>query len=202
MSASETTALGKDPRGSITLRVPVRSFDRTVAALRRIGTVAGVTTGSQDVTGEYTDVSARISALKAEREQILLVLDKATTVPDILSVRDRLSSVQAELEQLQGRQQLLDDQASLSTLTVNVREKGSASTPTTPEPERTGFAKLWHDSTDRFLDGARSIVLGLATLAPWLLLGAVAWLIGRAWWRRTGSADPHPGGSTPATAAD
>lgn len=207
VSASETSALDDEPRGSFTLRVPAEQFDAVVGEVGKVGDVLAVNTNSQDVTGEYTDVASRLRALQAERDQINLVLGRAENIPDILSVRDRLAIVQGEIETLQGRQKVLDDQTSLSTLTVSLREKGDEPSVTAPPVERSGFSKLWHDSTDRFTDGARSIALGLASMAPWLLLALVLFVPGRAIWRRTAPADASsatPSGPPPtaATAAD
>lgn len=186
VSASQTTSLGRDPAGTITLRVPARSFDRVLANVAELGTVRSSSTDSQDVTGEYSDVTARIRALEAERDQIGLVLAKAQSIPDILSVRDRLSAVQGELEQLQGRQQVLDDQTTLSTITVALSEKGSKVAIPLSGPDRRGLAKVWHDSLDRAGDGAKSIALGFAAMVPWLLLASLLWLPVRYLWRRVG----------------
>lgn len=185
VSASETSQLGDDPRGTVTLRVPARDFDRVLVRIGDLGKVRSATTGSQDVTGEYTDVAARIQALQDEREQIRLVLGRAQSIPDILAVRDRLSAVQGELEQLQGRKQVLADQTSLSTITVQVSEQGGEAKPLVDRDEHRGLAAVWHDSADRFAGGARAIVVGLAALAPWLLLLAVVWLPARWLWRRS-----------------
>ncbi len=195
VSASQTSALADTPVGTVTLRVPADRFDDVLGQVRDLGDVESADTASQDVTGEYSDVEARLSALKAERDQITLILGRAESIPDILSVRDRLSMVQAEIEQLQGRQQLLDDQTSLSTLTVGLREEGDRTVTSPPEP-RSGPSRLWHDVTDRFTDGGRSIALGLASMAPWLILGLLLFLPARALWRRTAppAADlPSPG---------
>jgi len=199
VSSSQTTSLGNDPQGTLTLRVPVAQFDRVLAGLRRIGTVTAVTTSSDDVTAEYSDVGAQIKALQAERDQILLVLDRATNVPDILAVRDRLTAVQSELDQLQGRQKLLADQTSYATITVSISEVGSPTTTTTVPVARHGLGQVWHDSVDRFGRGARAIALGLATMAPWLLLLGAAWLVLRAWWRRPGTATRTSTGTTTGT---
>lgn len=203
VSASETSQLGQDPRGSVTLRVPAKDFDRVLARIATLGKIRSATTGSQDVTGEYTDVASRIKALEAEREQIGLVLGRAESIPDILSVRDRLSAVQGELEQLQGRKQVLDDQTSLSTLTVSVSEKGAKPKDLiVPNRDRRGLARVWHDSADRFGDGARSIAIGFAAMAPWLLLLAVLGLPARWLWRRSQAVEPVRTGAPPATTAD
>ena len=67
----------------------------------------------------------------------------------------------------QAGQKVLDDQTSLSTLTVTLSEKGSPAKATTAPPsDRSGFSKLWHDSAERFTDGGRAIALGLASMAP------------------------------------
>ncbi|CAN5666643.1 hypothetical protein BH10ACT1_BH10ACT1_21660 [soil metagenome] len=131
VSASEITSFEDDPSGTVTLRIPADQFDKAVAEVGKLGSVEALTTGSQDVTGEYTDVAARLKALTAEREQINLVLSRAESIPDILSVRDRLAAVQGEIEVAQGRQKVLDDQTSLSTLTVQLTEKGSPATDVT-----------------------------------------------------------------------
>ena len=203
VSASQTSALDDRPRGSLTLRVPADRFDQVVGDVGEVGDVISVNTSSQDVTGEYTDVASRLKALQAEREQINLVLGRAESIPDILSVRDRLSVVQGEIEQLQGRQKVLEDQTSLGTLTVSVSEKGAAA-PVAPEG-RSGIARLWTDIVDRFGDGTRAIALGLATMAPWLLMALVLFVPGRAIWRRL-SAEPTPpappAGPQTATTAD
>lgn len=191
VSASETSALDDAPRGSLTLRVPAAKFDAVVGEVGKVGDVQALNTSSQDVSGEYTDVASRLKALQAEREQITLVLGRAETIPDILSVRDRLAVVQGEIEQLQGRQKVLDDQTSLSTLAVSLHEKGSPAAARTSPVERSGFSKLWHDATDRFTDGGRSIALGLATMAPWLLLALALFLPARVLWRRSAPAEVH-----------
>lgn len=201
VSASETSALDDEPRGSLTLRVPAATFDTVVGQVGEEGDVQAVNTGSQDVTGEYTDVASRLKALESERAQIDLVLGRAETIPDILSVRDRLSVVQAEIEQLQGRQQVLDDQTSLSTLTVSLHEAGDRAAASAVPAERSGFSRLWHDSVDRFSDGGRSIALGLASMAPWLLLALVLFVPARLLWHRHAPADTT-GPPPAATAAD
>lgn len=206
VSASEISALDDRPRGSVTLRVPAESFDKVVGQVSEMGDVIAVNTSSKDVSGEYTDLVARLKALQSEREQITLVLGRAESIPDILAVRDRLSIVQGEIEQLQGRQNVLDDQTSLSTLTVSLSEVGDPSAVMPISTERTGFSKLWHDSVDRFTDGGRSIALGLATMAPWLLLGLFLFFPARLLWRRAApsatTVDSSPTSSgPPATAA-
>ena len=184
VAASEMSSNRGTPTGSLTMRVPVDRFDDVVVRVGRLGVVASSDSSSKDVTGEYTDLRSRLRAATAEREQILLVLGEARSVPEILQVRDRLDDLQADIEEMQGRLKVLDDQTSLSTLTVSMRETGTASTvPGTPE-ERTGLAKAWHDAVDGFTGGLEAVVAGSGIVVLLALLALVGWLVGRPIWRR------------------
>ena len=184
VAASETSSHRGTPTGSLTMRVPADRFDDVVIRVGRLGVVSSSDSSSQDVTGEYTDLRSRLRAANAEREQILLVLGEARSVPEILQVRDRLDDLQMDIEEMQGRLKVLDDQTSLSTLTVSLRETGTASTvPGTPE-ERTGLAKAWHDAVDGFTGGLEAVVAGSGIVAFLALLALVGWLVGRLIWRR------------------
>ncbi len=195
VSQQQTTESGGSPSGTITIRVPSDSFEQVLAEARKLGAVQSATTGGQDVTNEYTDVDARLKALDDERTQLQLVLGTANNVPDILSVRDRLTAVQTEIEQLQGRKNVLDDQISLATLAVSVHEKGDATTPV-PPPEPTGFAKAWHDAAHGFNSGVQAIIAGSGRTALVLLVGLVLFLVGRVAWRiARRHLDPPPAGT-------
>jgi hypothetical protein len=149
-----------------------------VVGARKLGKVTSATTGGQDVTAEYTDTDARLKSLSAERDQLALVLSSATNVPDILSVRDRMTSVQTEIEQLQGRKNVLDNQTSLATLTVSVHEKGDVVSPV-PTPEKSGFSKAWDQAVDGFNSTVQSIIAGSGRTLVLLIIGLVLFLVGR-----------------------
>ncbi len=121
--------------------------------------------------------------MKDERESLSLVLTDAKNVPDILAVRDRLNGVQAEIEQLEGRRKVLDDQASLATLTVSIREPDTKLAPRSPA-KRSGLGRAWHDAVEGFTGGVEAIVGGSGKVLLVLLCGAGLWLIGVPVWRR------------------
>src|SRR4029078_10064302 len=185
VAASETSSHRGTPTGSLTMRVPVDRFDDGVIRVGRLGVVASSDSSSKDVTGELTDLQSRLRAATAEREQILLVLGQARSVPDILQVRDRLDDLQADIEEMQGRVKVLDDQTSLSTLTVSMRETGTASTVARPPEQQTGLAKAWHDAVDGFTGGLEAVVAGSGIVVFLALLAVVGWLVGPPILRRT-----------------
>src|SRR5437667_10243970 len=115
-----------------------------------MGTVKSITTHGQDVTAQYSDIQARLTALNATRSQLLTILQKATAIGDVLAVQDRINQVQTEIEQLQGQQKVLNDQTSYAALSVDVAQQGATQGP---PPVRTGLAKAWDDSRHGFTNG-------------------------------------------------
>jgi hypothetical protein len=57
--------------GSIVLQVPERRFAALVDQVRHVGHATSVMTSADDVTGQYVDLQARISALQVSRSQYL-----------------------------------------------------------------------------------------------------------------------------------
>jgi hypothetical protein len=180
--ANSQTQSGASPSGSVTLQVPVDSFAAVLTRAQALGKPSDLTTKATDVTGQYVDLQARITALQASRQQYLTILAKATTVGDVLAVQEQIDSVQSQIEQLQGQLQLLTSQTSYSTLTVTVSESTPTPAPT-PLPE-SGLVRAWHASIGGFVTGVEGVIrLAGPLLFALLLLGAVA-AGGRALWRR------------------
>ena len=100
---------GGAPYGSVTLQVPVDSFSAVLKQAQALGKTSDLTTKATDVTGQYVDLQARITALEASRQQYLTILAKATTVGDVLAVQEQLDTIQSQIEQLQGQLQVLTE---------------------------------------------------------------------------------------------
>ncbi len=86
------------------------------------------TINSRDVTEERTDISSQLRNLKATEAQYLLIFAEAEDVEDVLAVQDRLRSVRGDVELLQGRMNLLDNQIDFSTVTVVLHAPPDVST--------------------------------------------------------------------------
>ena len=110
----------------LTLRIPAERFDQTIAALRAIGEVLHVSTSSQDVTGEVTDLEAGLRNLRSVETQYLTLLTNAKEIADILQVQDRLTETRGQIERSEGRLALLESLADLSTLSVDLQQTAQA----------------------------------------------------------------------------
>ncbi len=173
---------GDAPYGSITLQVPVDTFASVLKQAQSFGTTSNLTTHATNVTGQYVNLQARISALQTSEQQYLTIMSKATTVGDVLSVQEQIDTIQSQIEQLQGQLQLLTSETSYSTLAVTLNEPTSP-VPPGPLPE-SGVVRAWHNSVDGFLSGVDGLIRLAGPLLFALLCLAVLVVGGRALWRR------------------
>ena len=112
-----------DPRqvSTITVRVPVETFDATLAALRNVGAeVIDEDIRSQDVTAQYTDLTARLRNATAAEQQLLDILTRAQSVQDTIEVQRELTQVRERIEVLQGQLNVLTNQTSLATIVLRL----------------------------------------------------------------------------------
>ena len=176
-----TRTSGRFSRGTIVLEVPQAAFATLVERVQTLGHATSVQTSSTDVTSQYVDLRAQITALDASRHQYLAIMTRATTISDILRVQSQLNGLQSQIEQLQGQLNVLGHQTAFATLAVAVSE----TRPPAPIPTRTGFARAWHDAVAGFVAGVQWIVRLAGPVLFAALLLALLWLAGRVLWRAT-----------------
>ncbi len=170
------------PYGSISVQVPVSGFSAVLRQAQQLGRTTSLTTKATDVTGQYVDLQARITALESSRQQYLTIMAKASSIGDVLAVQEQLDSLQQQIEQLQGQLQVLDSETSYSTLTITLSEPGPA--PPAKQAAQSSLSKAWHDSVTGFGHGVLDVVRYAGPVLFALLCLAVLWLGGRALWRR------------------
>jgi hypothetical protein len=148
---------------NLVVRVPAAQFNQTMEEIRAIGAriIQEKITG-QDVTEEFMDLEARIKNQKALEAQFLEIMKRAAKVDDSLNVQRELAEVRTEIEKLEGRRRFLENQASLSTITVTLQS------PT----QIVNAAGFWYSIKSAFSDGveaATEIVLFLIRVVIALL---------------------------------
>jgi hypothetical protein len=157
--------------GTIVLQVPQRDFAKLVTQVQQLGRATKVSTSSVDVTAQYVDLQAHITALDASRRQYLNIMTKATTISGILAVQEQLNALQSQIEELQGQLNVLSHETSYGTLSVSLTEAGQPSHAST---HRSGIAKAWHDSVGGFVSGFEWLVrLAGPVLFVAIILGAL-----------------------------
>lgn len=153
---STTSEDGARPSGHITVRVPVARFDDLVSSVRRMhATVRTASISGRDVTAQYADVEAQLRTLRAARERFLVILGRTRTIPEILTVQQRVDDVSGQIDRLEGSRRLLASQSDLSLLAVDVSEAGD---PILEPVGNGGLGQAWRDARAGFVDGVEAIV--------------------------------------------
>lgn len=176
---------------TVEMRVPAAQFD---AALTEIRAAAGSVTSERitgkDVTEEYIDLEARLKQHRALEAQLMEIMKGAEGVADAIAVQRELTNVRTEIERLEGRRRFLENQASLSTISVTIQ-------PTEPLVNTTGFFSSLGKAFGDGVDIAATITLFLVSLLLGLLpvvvfIGIPAYFLLRYVVRRVRRARPAP----------
>ena len=167
-----TGVSGKDlTSGMVVVRVPAARFSQVVERMAQLGEVQSRQISGQDVTAEFVDLGARKRNLVAQEQVLLELMGDARTVQDTIRVQHELSGVQGEIEQIEGRLRYLDDQTTMSTISLELREK-EAEKPDQP----TAIGQSLRDAWGNTLGVVTGVIAAAGLLLPLLLLGALAFL--------------------------
>ena len=167
-----------DPTGVITVRVPVNRFETAVSDINGLPgvEVLGDKETGRDVTAQYVNVQAQITALTTEEQSLLKLLSQASNLDDILNLRNQVTGVQSQIDQLQGQNNLLRNEASFSDLAITATEAlphGQKPVSATAHHSATGLSKSWNDASSGF---ARSVEWFIARSGAALILFLAALL--------------------------
>jgi hypothetical protein len=162
------------PGVSLSVEVPAAQFDEALAAARGLGEVVSYTRSSVDVGATVTDTEARIAALEASLARLRGLLERATSLSDVIELENAIASRQAELDGLLAMQRDLANQTEQSRITLQL---------VTPQVADEYFTTSTPGAWERILDIAGTVWLwlgvALVVTSPLWLLGAGLW-----WWSR------------------
>jgi hypothetical protein len=178
---------GEDEReqtATMKIRVPAASYTEVIRELRGIAArVDSESSLATEVTDEYTDLQSRLRNLEASEARYLDLLNRAQTVDEILAVQDRVNSTRLEIEQVQGRLNVLNDLTALATIGIEMRLP-----PLVASSQNDGWAEeavqtSW-EATQTAVEVIGTITIATLFLLPWVLIPvlvvAVVWrLFGR-----------------------
>ena len=108
----------------MTVRVPAEKLEDALAQFRALAVdVENQRVDSQDVTEEYVDLEARLTNMqRTERELQELLESRSETgkTSDILEVHRELTNIRAQIEQIQGRMQYLENLSAMATVQIQL----------------------------------------------------------------------------------
>jgi|SRR5690625_887298 len=163
---------------SLTVRVPAGDASETVAALEEATDVYEVDTRKEDVTGQVSDVNARIAALETSVERLTTLMAEAGSSEALIEAENALTQRQAELDGLRAVQEDLSDRVSMATFHISISSERVQTTA--PEGFFGGIKAGWDGLVSAFL----GVVTALGVLTPWLIVLVPVAVIALLLWRR------------------
>lgn len=159
-----------------TIRIPAEKLNDFLSASQQLLNVTYSHSTSENITAEYYDIQSRLEVLRTERDALNAMLEKATDVDSMLSIRDRLYNVIEEIESYETRLRVYDSLVSYSTVHMTVDEvveytKVQVEEPTWGERLVEAFKESWENFADGFQDFTVGFLYAIPTL---LVLGAIA----------------------------
>jgi hypothetical protein len=174
--------LGSSPQATVTLLLPPRSASGLLAALSALGTVQASSLSTQDVSGDVADATSRVTTAQASVARVRSLLDRATTIGQVVSIEGELTKRESDLEAYQARLRTLTTQVDSATVTVLLRQPSSAPL-TARHVQRAGFIAGLTAGWDALTAIVRVVLAAVGAVLPMLPLLAVLVLLGWIGWR-------------------
>lgn len=104
------------------VRIPKENFVAFRDAVSTIGHIYSISEDAKNVGEVYYDTEMRLETLKTKQERLLVLLDQAVLMEDIISLESALAEVQYEIESLNTTLRKYDSLIDYSTFEINLDE--------------------------------------------------------------------------------
>ena len=107
---------------SYVIRVPSEKFSALMGSLSTLGNVPYSHTYTENITAQYYDTDARLTAYQTQEARLLEMMEAAKTVEDLIAIEEKLTELRYQIESLQSTLKNWDRQVAYSTLNLEVQE--------------------------------------------------------------------------------
>ena len=150
--------------------------------IKHNGRLLNTSMSTQDVSSDYVDTQSRLNNLRGEQQRLLTLLSHASALGDVLSIDQRLTDVEGQIEQIEAHLNNLNGQITFYNISISLQPSQAALTPSTGW----SVSSIWQNA----LSAAIAFAQVLATVLIWLVvfsvyiipLALIVWFVQR--WRR------------------
>ncbi|WP_246103179.1 DUF4349 domain-containing protein [Streptomyces piniterrae] len=171
-TGDETTdrdAEGHD-RSKLVLRVPPKEYDAVLGRLSRLGKLVSREVSAKDVTEQVVDTESRIKTQRASVTRVRELMERATTISDIVSLESELNTREADLESLEAQLASLKERTGMATITLLLRQPGAAPQH---EDDPTSFGDALSGGWHAFTEAVRWLLVIIGAVLPFAAAGAL-----------------------------
>lgn len=173
---------------NMTVRIPAGQYGAIKDVVRGLGEVTQQREWTEDVTDQYVDLDERIKSKEIHLQQLQKLYAQGGSIKEMMEVEAEIDRVQADLESMKGRMQVLSNRIDLSTFTISLYEPG---VPAPIAPPKTvwermtrGFVSSWNGVVNFTGDLVVFLVSSVPVLLFLALIGGALFLIIRSAQRR------------------
>ena len=153
---------------NITLRIPSDNFKKFMKSTGDIGSVTSKSSNAENITGDYYDTKARLDTYQAEMDRLLVLLDSATKMSDILKIESKISDLQYQIDSTRSRLENMDMDVAYSTVDISLEEVKQYTAEESTWYDR--VIETLQDSLEFFLNFLHILVIGVLYLGPCLVV--------------------------------
>jgi len=109
----------------LTVRIPAEKFENFINALLNgddIRRLEEKNIAARDVTEQFIDIETRLNTKREALKRYHVLLQKAETVSDMITVEDKIRRLQEEIESQEARLEYLSGQVEMSEVRINLYE--------------------------------------------------------------------------------
>ncbi len=122
-------------------------------------------------------MQSRLKTQQASVDRIRALIASTTSIAQIVSLEDELTSRESDLESMEAQLRTLTDLTSLSTITVNLLGP-EANVTVPPTPKKTGFLAGLTSGWHGFVASLGVLLTVIGALLPFaIVIGIPAWII-------------------------
>lgn len=159
------------------IRVPADKLEELIGNVAEIANVTWKEEGIEDITLRYIDVESHKIALQTEQDRLLVLMEKAESVEDLIAIESRMSEVRYQIQSYESTLRMYDNQIDYSTLHLSISEVKKL----TPQEELSVWEKIqdgFMENLDHVITGTRDFFIGVVVAIPYLVVWGVTLCIG------------------------
>ncbi|MCR5179062.1 MAG: DUF4349 domain-containing protein [Lachnospiraceae bacterium] len=150
---------------NLTIRIPAAALAGFISDFQEHSNITSQSKNVEDVTLTYADLESHKKMLKAEEKRLLEFMEQAETVEDMITVEERLTDVQYQIDSMESQLRTYDNKINYSTVHLSIEEVIEY-TVIEEEVEKT----MWQEIKEGFADNLDSVIEGLKDFFVWFVI--------------------------------